>query len=83
MFKNNIKDLDELYTIIGKNVKYYREKKNLTQEDLSKELGYKSISTISCSEIYYKKKVKFNIKQLYKISNMLDIPIELFFIKRK
>ena len=36
---------------IGKNIKYLRIKNNMTLEDLSKELGYKSLSTVQKWEV--------------------------------
>ena len=72
-------DLKNLYIRIGKNVKYYRELNNLTQLDLALKLNYKSSSIISNSEIFYKEKYKFSIKQLFEISVILNVPMQKFF----
>lgn len=72
-------EVDELYLKIGKNVKKYREAKNMTQLDLSLKMNYKSSAIISNNEIYYRKKYFFSIKQLFFISKILEIPISKFF----
>ncbi len=70
--------IEELYKIIGKNVANYRKQKGLSQLELSLRMGYKSVSVVSSSEIYYKNK-HFNIEQLLKIANILDVDLcELF-----
>lgn len=62
----------ELYKIIGKNVAKHRKAKNMSQLALSLEMGYKSVSVVSGCEICYKKK-HFNLEQLLKISQILDV----------
>lgn len=74
-----IKEADELFIKIGKNVKKYRECNGISQLELSIKLNYKSVSVISNPEIYYKQKYKFNIEQLFLISKVLNVPIENFF----
>lgn len=69
---------DELYKIIGKNVAKYRKEKNLSQLDLSLKMGYKSVSVVSGSEICYNGK-HFNLEQLLKISQILEVDICDFF----
>ena len=69
---------DDLYILIGKNVARLRKKANLSQLDLSLEMGNKSTSLISSAELYTKKR-KFNIAQLQKIAKILDIDICEFF----
>ena len=39
------------YMILGKNIKYYRKLKRLTQEQLAERLGYKSRSSINKIEL--------------------------------
>ncbi|MBD3842822.1 MAG: helix-turn-helix transcriptional regulator [Campylobacterales bacterium] len=69
---------EELYTIIGKNVAKYRKAKNMSQLELSLQMGYKSVSVVSGSEICYGNK-HFNLEQLLKISQILDLELcELF-----
>ena len=53
--------------------------KNMTQLELALEMGYRSVSLVSAAELYTRKK-HFNIEHLYKISKILDVPIEIFFI---
>ncbi|PHO12562.1 transcriptional regulator [Malaciobacter marinus] len=76
----NINNLstDELYILIGKNVARLRQKANMSQLDLSLEMGNKSTSLISSAELY-KNKRKFNIAQLHKISKILNVDICEFF----
>ena len=68
---------EELYKRIGQNVAKYRKEKNLSQLDLSLQMGYKSVSVISGAEIYYNGK-HFNLEHLLKISQILDVDISEF-----
>lgn len=70
-------EIDEFYIRIGKNVKKFREKKNMTQLELSYAMGYKSVSLISAAELYTNKK-HFNLEHLYKISKILAVDIDEF-----
>lgn len=63
---------EQLYKIIGKNVAKYRKAKGLSQLALSMEMGYKSVSVVSGSEICYGQK-HFNLEQLLKISQILEV----------
>ncbi len=63
---------DDLYKIIGQNVAKFRKEKGLSQLDLSLAMGYKSVSVVSGTEIYYNGK-HFNIEHLLKISQILNI----------
>lgn len=67
-----------IYKIIGENVKHYRMQKEMTQLQLSYEMGYKSVSLVSAAELCNDGK-HFNIEHLYKISKILDTPIAKFF----
>lgn len=69
---------EQLYQIIGKNVAKHRKAKGLSQLDLSLQMGYKSVSVVSGSEICYSNK-HFNLEQLLKISQILDIELCNFF----
>jgi transcriptional regulator with XRE-family HTH domain len=79
------KDEKELYSIIGKNIRYYRKlyslnKKELTQETLA-EIA--NVSTSLIGNLESKKTYQgISIYNLYKISNILEVPIENFFIDR-
>ena len=68
---------DELYKIIGRNVAKYRREKNISQLDLSLQMGYKSVSVVSGAEIYYNGK-HFNLEHLLKTSQILDVDISEF-----
>lgn len=71
-------EIQNIYRLIGKNVKYYRTLKEMSQLTLSYEMGYKSVSLVSAAELCSDGK-HFNIEHLYKISKILDVPITSFF----
>lgn len=71
-------EFDIFFKNIAQNVKRYRKEKNFTQEDLSYEIGHASASMISKIEAGLENK-HYNIKQLYLISKVLEVPIENFF----
>ena len=81
IFKNE----KELYTVIGRNIRYYRKlyslnKKELTQEALA-EIA--NVSTSLIGNLESKKTYQgISIYNLYKISRILEVPIENFFIDR-
>ncbi|PHO09599.1 transcriptional regulator [Malaciobacter canalis] len=52
----------------------YRKAKNLSQLELSLQMGYKSVLVASGSEICYNNK-HFNLEQLLKISQILDVKL--------
>ena len=76
----NLNDLsaDKLHKLIGRNVARLRKEANLSQLQLSLEIGNKSPSLLSAAEVY-KNKRHFNITQLQKIAKVLDIDICEFF----
>ena len=69
---------EQFYQIIGKNVAKFRKEKGLSQLELSLAMGYKSVSVVSGAEICYSSK-HFNLEQLLKISQILEIEICDFF----
>ena len=75
----------ELYSTIGKNIRYYRKlyslnKKELTQESLAELIN---VSTSLIGNLESKKTYQgISIYNLYKISKILEIPIDSFFIDR-
>ena len=79
------KDEKDLYSTIGKNIRYYRKlyslnKNELTQENLA-ELA--NVSTSLIGNLESKKTYQgISIYNLYKISSILEVPIEKFFIDR-
>lgn len=68
-------DIDILYKQIGKNIKKYREMRNLTQQELAEKtnLGLNFIGKI---EIAFSRP---SLKTLCAIANVLDIKIENLF----
>ncbi len=82
---NDVESLPENFTEslhqdIGVNVKKEREKKGLSQLQLSQMIGHKSVTIISRAEIFYKGQ-HFNIEHLVKIAFVLDIDIEVLIPK--
>ena len=76
-------DIDEedfklVHNQISENVKKIRKEKNITQEELALNIGHSSASMISKIEDDLEKK-HYNIKQLYLISKVLDIPLSKLF----
>ena len=64
--------------IISKNVEKIRESKGMTKLDVSRELGFMYPDHYSRMELRSNGK-HFNIKHLYKLSKILDVPICSFF----
>ena len=85
MIYNNIKKKKKIYSIIGKNIRYYRKlyslnKKELTQEKLAEIVN---VSTSLIGNLESKKTYQgISVYNLYKISIVLEVPIENFFIDR-
>ena len=69
---------EEFHKFIGQNLAKLRKSKGLSQLDLSLEMGYKSVSVVSGAEVCYNSK-HFNIEQLLKISQILNVDICEFF----
>lgn len=67
----------ELYNVIGKNIKHYREQSNLTQMQLA-ERAQISISYLSKIEASGCNK-SLSISVLNQIANILNVEIENFF----
>lgn len=78
MYNNLDEEASKLLDTISKNVVKYRKEKGLSQLQLATEIGYSSASYLGRMEIR-KNDEHFNIIQLYKISQVLDIPITQFF----
>ena len=66
---------NEIYISIGKQIKYLRECKNLTQEKLAEKSGL-SLDYIGKIEVNINKP---GLKALIKIANALDVPIVQLF----
>lgn len=76
-------DVDEeefelLFYNITNNVKKNRKLKGFTQEQLALAMGHSSASMLSKIEANLENK-HFNIRQLYLISKILDVPLNEFF----
>lgn len=81
----DFKNEKEIYTIIGKNIKYYRKLYSLNVEELTQEhlAELANVSTSLIGNLESKKTYQgISIYNLYKISLILNVPIEKFFINR-
>ena len=81
----DFKDEKEIYSIIGKNIKYYRKLYSLNVEELTQEhlAELANVSTTLIGNLESKKTYQgISIYNLYKISLILNVPIEKFFINR-
>ena len=67
-------EIEDLYSLIGKNVKRIREEKGKSQLDLALSIGHSSAGFVGKAEICIHNK-HFNIEHLYKISKVLEIDI--------
>lgn len=70
--------MKEIYKKIGKNVKRIREEKGISQLNLALAIGHKAVGVISNCELCLQNK-HFNIEHLIKISNVLEVDINIFF----
>jgi transcriptional regulator with XRE-family HTH domain len=76
---NNLdENLTNFYKTIGSNVKRLREKRGLTQLELSQKMNFNSVGLIGQAEIYYNKQ-HFSLKHLYMIASILECKLEDFF----
>ena len=81
----DFKDEKEIYSIIGKNIKYYRKLYSLNVEELTQEhlAELANVSTSLIGNLESKKTYQgISIYNLYKISLILNVPIENFLINR-
>lgn len=68
---------NDIKILIGQNIRIFRKLNNLTISDLSKKLGVKSVSLS-----YYERGLQaISAINLYKISEILNVPIEKFYKK--
>ena len=70
-------ELIALKRVIGENVRNKRVEKGYSQLKLSEEIGQKSTTIISQSELAKNK--HFNIEHIYKIAKVLDVDVVEFF----
>lgn len=83
---NIFNDERELYSTIGKNIRYYRKLYSLTNKELTQEslAEIANVSTSLIGNLESKKTYQgISIYNLYKISQILEVPIENFFINRE
>ena len=74
-----------LYSIIGKNVKYYRKLYSLTKHDMTQQnlARLLNVSTSLIGNLESKNTYQgISVYNLYKISKILETPIDNFFINR-
>ncbi len=75
----------ELFCIIGSNIKYYRKlysitKSEITQQELANRIN---VSTSLIGNLESKNTYQgISVYNLYKISKILEVPIDNFFINR-
>lgn len=73
----------DLFNTIGRNIKYYRRIRKIKNDDMTQE-KLAELADISTSLIGNLESDKIDqgigIYNLWKISNVLDIPIHMFFI---
>ncbi len=73
----------KLYSIIGNNIKYYRKlysitKSDMTQKDLAKLIN---VSTSLIGNLESKNTYQgISVYNLYKISKVLEVPMDKFFV---
>lgn len=81
----SFKEEKVLYFIIGKNIRYYRKLYSLNKKELTQEMlaEIANVSTSLIGNLESKKTYQgISIYNLYKISKILEVPIENFFIDR-
>lgn len=70
-------DINQIYKLIGINVKKIRKGKGISQLNLAMAIGHKSVGVISNCELCIQNK-HFNIEQLVKIANVLEVDVTDF-----
>ena len=71
-------DFNTVYNQITDNIKKMRKERNITQEELALNIGHSSASMISKIEAGLENK-HYNIKQLFLISKVLEVPLSKLF----
>lgn len=71
----------KLRKIIASNIKYYREKANMSQEELSNKIGKVSHFVKKYEIGEYKRSI--DIDSLDKIAKVLNVPIVDFMVEKK
>ena len=71
-------DFNTVYNQITDNIKKMRKERNITQEELALNIGHSSASMISKIEAGLENK-HYNIRQLFLISKVLEVPLSKLF----
>lgn len=71
---------ENIYNVIGKNIKKYRKKKGWTQRELSEKLLLSDSFIAKLESITHQ---TLSIDTLEQIAKVLDVPIAKFFEKEK
>lgn len=82
MIKNVVFDdekINEFYRLVSTNVVRIRKQKKISQLKLAVAIGHQSPTFIGKAEILAENK-HFNLEHLFKISAVLDIDMQEFFI---
>lgn len=74
----NQKEIENFYKKVSKKVQQIRQKKGISQLELSYMIGFRSTSLVSGAEAGYKN-VKFSLEHLYKIAKVLHVDVKEFF----
>ena len=72
------KQISHFHKKVAAKVAKIRRQKGVSQLDLSLAIGYKSVSLVAGAEAGYKN-IHFNLEQLYRIANALEVDIAEFF----
>lgn len=72
------KDLLDFYKMVSLNIIRIRKERKISQLKLANAIGHQNATFIGKAELLAENK-HFNLEHLYKISRVLDIPIEEFF----
>lgn len=71
-------EIAKFHRLVANRVAQLRKERGLSQLELSLAIGYKSISLVAGAEAEYNK-IHFNLEQLYRIANALEVDIAEFF----
>jgi transcriptional regulator with XRE-family HTH domain len=71
-------ELEDFHTLVGKNVRKFRKKQNMSQLELAILIGHRSPAFLANAENNARNQ-HFNLEQLFKIANALGVNINDFF----
>lgn len=77
--------MNDTKKLLGKKIKFYRETRNLTQEELAEKIGInsKSLSTIECGQNFVTAQTLENISLALDVSIKKLFDFEDFYIENK